>query len=309
MDHINNILERLKSRQTRDSTAANYLSIWRHLKRFIISLDYRDHNLSWEEKTALFGAYLIDGGVQSLTLKSYFSAIKHVLKQDGYMWNENKVLLSSLIKSCKLENDQVKIRLPIQKGLLEMLLFEVRRYYSQNQVQPYLEALYTALFALAYYGMLRVGEVTWSPHTIKACDVHMGHNKDKMMLVLYTSKTHGKESRPQKIKVSAAGSTEGYHSDQRIFCPFKSVIKYMSLRGNFTDRKEPFFVYADRSAVKSYQVRTFLRQLLSDLNLNASLYDMHSFRIGSTCDLEKFGYTVDQIKSMEDGNLMQYTDI
>ena len=76
---MNTVIERLKSKQTRESTAANYLGIWRHLNKFLIRLDHKE-NLSWEERTALFGAYLVDGGVQSSTLKSYFSAIKYVLK-------------------------------------------------------------------------------------------------------------------------------------------------------------------------------------------------------------------------------------
>ena len=47
LDYINNVIERLKCKQTRQSTAKNYLSIWRHLNRFIISLDTRE-NLTWE---------------------------------------------------------------------------------------------------------------------------------------------------------------------------------------------------------------------------------------------------------------------
>ena len=68
----------------------------------------------------------MDGGVQSSTLKSYFSAIKFVLRQDGYVWDDAKMLLNSLVSSCKLVNDRVKVRLPIQKGLLELLLFEIK---------------------------------------------------------------------------------------------------------------------------------------------------------------------------------------
>ena len=183
MEHINNILERLKSKQTRETTKNNYLG---QLNKFIINLDYREH-LSWEEKTALFGAYLINNGIQSSTLKSYFSALKHVLKQDGYDWNDKKVLLSSLVKSCKLENDKVKIRLPIQKGLLEMLLFELQRIYGQSNPQPYLISLHSALLCLGYYGMLRVGELSLGPHTVKAANVHVGGNKDKILIVLYSS--------------------------------------------------------------------------------------------------------------------------
>ena len=290
---MSNILERLQNKQTRSTTAATYLSVWKHLNRFIINLDYKG-NLSWEERTALFGAYLVDNGIQSSTLKSYFSAIKHVLKQDGYEWNDKKVILSSLVKSCKLENDKVKIRLPIQKGLLEMLLFEVERKFMD---QPFLTDMYKAMFCLGYYGMLRVGELTLGPHTVKACNINVGNNKDKILMVLYTSKTHGQESRPQKIKIAAVAG--GLSSRvKRFFCPFKVIIKYMNHRGDYVDETEQFFIFRDRSPVKPYHFRTTLRSLLDNINLDSSLHDVHSLRIGHTCDLEKFGYSIDQIKSM-----------
>ena len=126
----------------------------------------------------------MDGGIQSSTLKSYFSAIKYILKQDGYPWNDNKAILSSLVRGCKMENDKVKVRLPIQKGLLEMLLFELERVYNSQNIQPYLEQMYKAMFCLAYYGMLRVGELTQSPHVVKVCNIHLGNNKDKILVVL-----------------------------------------------------------------------------------------------------------------------------
>ena len=134
--YISHVLEKLKNKQTRDSTTNNYLSIWRNLNKFLLNLDSKSLG-SWEEKTALFGAYLVDNGIQSSTLKSYFSAIKHVLKLDGYNWDDNKVLLSSLVRGCSLVNDRVKTRLPIQKGLLEMLLFEIERKYNVKNPQPY----------------------------------------------------------------------------------------------------------------------------------------------------------------------------
>ena len=84
------------------------------------------------------------------------------IKLDGYDWNDNKVLLNALVRSCKLVNEKIKTRLPIQKGLLEMLLFEINRKFNgakTNMCQPYLVALYQAIFCLAYYGMLRVGEL------------------------------------------------------------------------------------------------------------------------------------------------------
>ena len=293
MEYVNNLLEKLRNKQTRDSTSRTYLRVWRQLNKFIINLDYRD-NLSWEQKTALFGAYLIEGGIQSSTLKSYFSAIKHVLRLDGYVWDDKMFLLDSLARSCKLVNGKVKIRLPIQKGLFELLLFEMERFYYDSP-QPYLESMYKAMFCLTYYGLLRVGEVTLSPHNICASNVHVGNNKDKILIVLYSSKTHGPESRPQKVRIAAAPTTM---QNTKIFCPLRIVLKYMAMRGSYLNASEPFFIMSDRTAVKPHIVRNLLRTLLDRIQLDSSLYDVHSFRIGRASDLAKFGYSVEQIKCM-----------
>ena len=265
------------------------------MNKFLIRLDYHDQSLSWEERTALFGAYLVESGVQSSTLKSYFSAIKHILKLDGYEWNDKKALLSSLVKGCQIENDRLKIRLPIQKALLELLLFELERYFG-DEGQFYLECMYKAMFCLAYYGMLRVGEMTLADHVVKAGDIHVGHSKDKIMVVLYSLKTHGEESRPQHIKISSVPCP--VRNRVRFFCPFRIVIQYMIIRGNFIEDDDQFFIFKDGTPVKPYNLRSTLRTLLDRINLEGMLYDVHSFRIGITCDLEKFGYSVDQIKSM-----------
>ena len=102
---MNNVIDRLQSKQTRSSTTIAYLGVWRQLNRFLLNLDTAGRSLSWEQKTALFGAYLVDAGVQFSTLKSYFSAIKFILRQDGYEWDDKTLmitLLTSLVKGCKM---------------------------------------------------------------------------------------------------------------------------------------------------------------------------------------------------------------
>ena len=81
----------------------------------------------WEDRTTLFIGHLIDKGIQSSTIKSYVSAIKKTLVDDDYEWQDNRVLLGSLTRACKLVNDRVKTRLPVQRGLLDLLLFEIQR--------------------------------------------------------------------------------------------------------------------------------------------------------------------------------------
>ena len=130
---------------------------------------------SWEQRTALFCAHLVDRGLKSTTLRSYVSAIKCILKDDKYKWVDGEVVLDSLIRACKLKNDIVTPRLPISKRLLELILFEIGRLFNQ---QPYLEILYKTVLAIGYYGLFRIGEMTVpGDHTIKASNVHVAKNK------------------------------------------------------------------------------------------------------------------------------------
>ena len=153
-----NILEKLKMTQVRKSTANNYISVWRNFNNFVIHLDKKPK--LWEERATLFLVYLVNKGHQSAMIKSYLSAIKTVLVDDGYQCNDNLVLLNSIMKACRIANDKVKCRLPIQCGLLETILFEVQRIYGDTQ--PYLEILYKAIFALALYGLMQIG----GPHPL-----------------------------------------------------------------------------------------------------------------------------------------------
>ena len=101
--------------------------------------------------------------------------------------------MDTLTKACRLINDTVYIRRPIRRGVLEILLFELEQMFFEHQM--YLEILWKALFAMTYYGMFRVGEVSTDlskysmDHAVKAKDIHVGQNKPKILAILHTSKT------------------------------------------------------------------------------------------------------------------------
>ena len=194
-------------------------------------------------------------------------------------------------RACKLVNDRVHTRLEIQCGLLELILFEIHRFFS-NSGQEYLNILYKALFALGYYGLLRAGELTLSQHVVKAANVHITQNKDKMLIIFYSSKTHGLESRPQKIRITA---TSDYRV-KRNFCPFQLVRAYLKSRGDYDTKEEPLFIFRDGSPVTATHVRTVLRSVISDLGLDANMYRIHSLRIGHTSDMIKYHWSLAQVK-------------
>ena len=197
------------------------------------------------------------------------------------------------MKACCIENDCIRTKLPIHFALFEMLLFELNRKLGSSQV--YLCTMYKALFSLAYYGLMRIGELAESKHAVKAANILVGNNKNKILIILYSSKMHRKESAPQQIKISA---TESTGKKCRNFCPFTLINDYIKMRGPFLDAHEPFFVLRDKSPLQILMVRTMLRSLITNLRLQEHLYSFHCFRSGRASDLLKFGFTVEQIKCM-----------
>ena len=122
----------MKYNQHQGSTKHCYHKVWNKFNEFLIRLDKKPQ--TWEERVSLYCGYLVYvRQVKSATLKSYVSAIKSTLEADGYNWSLDRCLLSSFARSCRLNNDIVKTRLPIRGGLLELILFELERLYRESQ--------------------------------------------------------------------------------------------------------------------------------------------------------------------------------
>ena len=252
----------------------------------------------------MFVGYLIENNCKSGTVRSYVSVVKAVLKDDGEEINENTFLLNSLTRACRISNDHVRTRLPIRKGLLKQLVIEIDNRYNEREMQPYLAKLFKALFVTTYYGLFRVGELTQSEHVVKAADVHIGRNKKKLMFVLHSSKTHGKDGKPQIIKINSSDiqitdmEKERKNLETNSICPFEILKQYVMVRRTRRSDKEQFFVFHDRSPVMPHQFRSLLKELIKNIGLDSSLYGTMSMRAGRSVDLMAAGLSVESIKSL-----------
>ena len=202
----------------------------------------------------LFIGHLIEKKRQSTTIKCYISAIKAVLLDDEIVINPDTVLLTSLTRACRLQNDRVRTRLPIRQSMLEILVRNIPNLYMNNP-QPYLESLYRAMIITAYFGLLRVGEMMQSEHMLKAHNVEIALNKKKLRFILETSKTHRKDKMPQIIKIVG---TE-MHQQAGKTCPFIAIQDFLSRRKKQKFHDEPFFIFRDRSPVTTYEYRKMLK--------------------------------------------------
>ena len=283
------IVERLKTQRYRDSTRNTYCRIWKVFAKFYLRLDVKPED--WENKIILFIGFLVDCELQSSTIRTYHSAIKGILAESGIQLNEDTFLLNSLTWACRLRNDQVIHRLPIHKQLHNLILAKVEDNFGEKQ-QPYLIKLYKVMFTAAYYGLLRAGEITKSPHVLKAKDVFTGKNKPKILFILWTSKTHDRSTKLQMIKITGSS----YQLNK--FCPFQIISDYIKVRPDAISTEEQFFVYPDGSPVTANKLREILKLMLKEANIKNDLFNLHSYRIGRCSDLFKLGLSVETIKKI-----------
>ena len=82
-----------------------------------------------------------------------------------------------------MRNDEIVIKIPIQKDAIKLIIDGLNEMYEGEKAQqPYLNALYQAMIMAAYYGMLRIGEVSKSPHVILAKNVQRVQTKENSCL-------------------------------------------------------------------------------------------------------------------------------
>ena len=273
------------------STKKIYHNVWKNFNKFVIKLDWQPD--TWEEKVSLYCTFLSFNDVQSSTMKSYISGIKAKLRMDGYRWDNELFSFSSLTRACKLKNDLVKVRLPVRVNLLELTLYEIYRKFDVNDYfNMYYQSMFLSALSVSYYGLFRIGEITNSQHVMKAKDIHFSEDKQKLQIVLHSSKTHGKGDRPQKICI------ESIKGENSIFCPVKQTHRFTKLRKTYDTDDEPFYVHRDGTPLKATEFRTILRSTISKIGLEAYLYDTHSLRIGRVTDLFKQGMSVERIKKL-----------
>ena len=145
---IQQVVENLKFHRFMGTTKRNYYSVWKNFNEFFIRLDNKPEE--WEDRIVLFVGYLIHyKGSNSQTIRSYISAIKATLLNEGIKLNENRFLLNSLTCACKQQNDKYQMRMPIQKPLLMEMLRIIDRLFTD---QSYLMVLYKTLFVTMYFG-------------------------------------------------------------------------------------------------------------------------------------------------------------
>ena len=88
---------------------------------FFFKLD--DKPKTWEERLAFYVTYLTEEVKRKPgTMQSYVSGTKAILESEGIHLNNDISQLNALVRACRAGDDQLFVRLPIQRNLMIMIL-------------------------------------------------------------------------------------------------------------------------------------------------------------------------------------------
>lgn len=292
----------MKNQDLEDSSKWTYHTIWKNFLKFFDEFDQVPDD--WEDKLVMYAAHLGNTRHAPATVSSYCSAIRYKLRKDGVILNEKSLEIAAIVRSCKKLNNRMYLREPLHKHMLHAILDKIDEHL-QGKGQNYLAILYKAIFVMAYYGFLRIGEVAASKHALKNRDVKVAKNKETVLVILRSSKTHNAGDRPKDLKIPQVVDLREKDKHN----PYFLIDTYKKNRPTTTGQ-EQFFVHQDGSPVKQGQTRTMLKTILKLCGYDSEIYDFHSWRTGRCHDLLAAGVELAIVKKWgrwkDDNTVMKY---
>ena len=151
-----------------------------------------------------------------------------------------------------------------------------------------------AVCCTAFFGLLRVSEFTvpslhrYDPDIhLSLADVTLDNRRAPEIVQL-----HIKQSKIDPFRNGADIYLGRTHHN---VCPVEAILPYLAIRGK---QLGPLFVLADNTMLTRAIFTSALKSILSKLDMNAHLYNIHSFRIGGATTANKAGVSELHIKAL-----------
>ena len=163
-----------------------------------------------------FVSYLSLNNFAATTIQLYLSSVMYNLKMRGLNPFNSSFILSMVVKGETSRFKNPDIRLPISLRLLHEFWHILPTVLHDN----FLVLMYRSLLTFTFHGLFRTGEVTYSPHAIKAENVYFV--KGHLHVYLASSKAHG-----------GTGQQRVIIQPQPMICPVQDLINYLHVRPKF----------------------------------------------------------------------------
>lgn len=233
---------------------------------------------------SLFISYCFEVGYASSTITTYLSGISFHHKLYHLEDYTAAFIIRKLLEGCRRIRPRYDIRAPITEQVLNRICAVLPEIcFSQYEC-----VLFTAAYAAAYYGLMRVSEVVFTSHLqasrpLLKTDVWLGEGENVLFIAIRASKTN-QAGPPTILRIPAAIKAS--------ICCFSAVRQYMTCRppdGRY------FFCHQNGRPLSRGQFSAILTKAIKKLGLPMHLYASHSFRIGRASDLASRGYSCEAI--------------
>ena len=214
--------------------------------------------------------------VRADTIRCYLSGVQFYSHMSGFSDKISRMCrLYYLVRGIKRSEGRSP-RLPRHPIRLKHL-YQLHKFID-HKFNSFDRAMYKAVIALAFFGMLRCSEYTapgrwvWDPDTNLARDDVVFKKGGVVVVTIKASKT-------DPFRDGARVSLVKTHCP---FCPVSAMHKFCSLRGDFPG---PLFLLSDGS----YFTKSDMAQLLLGCFKLDKGFSSHSFRIGGATAAAKAG--------------------
>jgi hypothetical protein len=219
-------------------------------------------------------------------VNTYVSAIGYSHKLYGVPDPTKVFYIIQMLKGYGKLGHRLDVRLPITLHILHKIV-EIAGEVLPNS---YDASLFRAMCALAFFGFLRIGEITLSKHNLPmplqinqlAKQINAKGQITHLTLTISHYK-HSYNQRPFSIDILP----------QQVHCPVQLVSHYLSLRGSL-----PGALFLDQTGhtVTRNHFSNFLALTIKHCGLDPARYKGHSFRIGAASYAAKHGMSDAQIR-------------
>lgn len=232
---------------------------------------------------ASYTSYCFHQGYSPASVSTYLSALSYVHKLQQLPDPTQSFIIKKILEGFRRLRARPDIRAPITHDIL-VKICRVLQFvcYSNYEV-----VLFRAAFSLAYFGLLRVGEMVYTDqrqadHALRQNDVCF--IKNTLRIRVRMSKTN-QSGTPVFLHIPPIGD--------KSICPVQSMLNYINLRPSCDGI---LFCHVNGHPLTRYQFGAVLSKSVSHLGLPLSCYRSHSFRIGRATSLAMAGVPSDQIK-------------
>ncbi|CAC5412032.1 unnamed protein product [Mytilus coruscus] len=183
---------------------------------------------------------------------------------------------------------RVDSRKPITFDVLKWLILILHRVCKSI----YETKLFRAAFALAFFGFMRIGEITYvnknaDNHVLKISDNKFNDIDSEVFVTIMSSKT-------DQIGCSTTLILSSNDNDNEL-CVVKMLKDYLQLR---PDSQGQLFCHLNHNKLTRFQFLAVLRSALNFIIWNPEEFNTHSFRIGAATTAALEGKTDEEIQTL-----------